>query len=331
MFDELLRQIKKLERMNIPIQLPLDDDSYLDRKCPSENCKSDFKVQFEDWRNKVRDEVVYCPICRGEARGTEWNTEEQAEYIKSVSMRHLHKEFNKAMQIGAEAANRRQPKNSFLKISFSVKPGAQPAIIPVDAAGIMQQKFVCEACGCRYASIGAAFFCPACGHNSATTVFDQALEAVRRSIEMLPSLKENITANFNVDAAQDTARQIIETGLGKLVSSFQRFAEQKFSILQNASNFKPRKNLFLNLNESTKLWRTATGRGYEDILSPPEMSELTKLFQQRHLLAHRDGIVDQEYISKSGDTSYSVGQRLVVREASVIRLADLLSKLASGL
>ena len=39
MFDETLKQIKKLKRMNVPIQLPLDDDSYLDRKCPSEHCK----------------------------------------------------------------------------------------------------------------------------------------------------------------------------------------------------------------------------------------------------------------------------------------------------
>ena len=38
-----------------------------------------------------------------------------------------------------------------------------------------------------------------------------------------------------------------------------------------------------------------------------------------------------EYIDKSGDTSYTVGQRLVIREASVLKLADLLSKLANGL
>ena len=246
-------------------------------------------------------------------------------------MRHLHKGLNEALQAGAEYDNRRQPRNSFLKISFSVKPGTLPAIVPVEAVGIMQQRFTCEACACRYASIGAAFFCPACGHNSATITYDRALEAVRKLIEMLPSLRENITANFGVDAAQDTARQIIETGFGKLVSSFQRFAEQRFSTLPNSSNFKLRKNLFQNLSESTKLWRDATGNRYEDILSPTEMRELIKLFQQRHLLAHREGIVDHEYIDKSGDTSYTVGQRLVIREASVLKLADLLSKLANGL
>jgi len=35
----------------------------------------------------VRDEVVYCPICRFEARSTEWNTEAQRDHIREVGWR----------------------------------------------------------------------------------------------------------------------------------------------------------------------------------------------------------------------------------------------------
>ena len=76
MFDETLKQIKKLERMNVPIQLPLDDDSYLDRKCPSEHCQSEFKVQYEDWRDKVRVmslTVLYVAARPVEPNGTQKN------------------------------------------------------------------------------------------------------------------------------------------------------------------------------------------------------------------------------------------------------------------
>jgi hypothetical protein len=52
-----------------------------------------------------------------------------------------------------------------------------------------------------------------------------------------------------------------------------------------------------------------------------------RLFQQRHKLAHTEGIVDQDYIVKSGDTTYAVGQRLVIREGAVSRLAELVTKL----
>lgn len=137
MFNEILRELKKIERMKVPIQLPLDEDGYLDRRCPSENCGSEFKVQFEDWRDKVRDEGAYCPICRVKDKGTEWNTEAQIENIKSVGLDYAHRELNKAMQRGTKQSNRQPSMNSFLKISLSVKPGTPPAIIPIEAAETM--------------------------------------------------------------------------------------------------------------------------------------------------------------------------------------------------
>ena len=67
------------------------------------------------------------------------------------------------------------------------------------------------------------------------------------------------------------------------------------------------------------------------MISATEFSDLVRFFQQRHLLAHREGVVDQEYIDKSGDHLYAVNQRLVVRDNSVRDLADLVLKLADEL
>jgi plasmid maintenance system antidote protein VapI len=61
------------------------------------------------------------------------------------------------------------------------------------------------------------------------------------------------------------------------------------------------------------------------------MSDLTRRFQQRHLLAHTGGIVDQDYITRSGDSSYAVGQRIVVRENAVRELLTILRKLTDGM
>jgi DNA-binding IclR family transcriptional regulator len=58
---------------------------------------------------------------------------------------------------------------------------------------------------------------------------------------------------------------------------------------------------------------------------------LKRGFQQRHLLAYTQGLVDQDYIVRSGDTSYRPGQRLVVREAAVRECLDLVEKLAAGM
>lgn len=332
MFDNLRRQLKKLEGgVRVPIQIPLDEKGYMDRECPCDECRAEFKVLFEDWRDKVRDEVVYCPICRFEAESTEWNTEAQQEHIRRVAMAHLKKVVNQAMRQDARTFNARQPRGGLISMSMSVQPTHVPILIPPQAAEAMRQEFVCEACGCRYSSVGAAFFCPACGHNSAQSTFTAAVQTVRATVTNLPNIRAAVEAAADKDAAENTVRQLLENGLVKLVASFQRFAEAAFHALPNSSTFQVRKNLFQNLNESTTFWRNATGKGYEEFLDPPEMADLHLFFQQRHLLAHREDLVDQEYLDKSGDRSYTVGQKLVIKDASVLRLAELVEKLAHGL
>jgi hypothetical protein len=332
MFDRTLRESRRISQgVQVPIGMPIDDDGYLDRQCPADMCQAVFKVLFEDWRDRVSEEVVYCPICRGEAPPSEWQTEEQQDYIGQTAVDYVQRRLGGTLRQDAQAFNRRQPKDGFIRLSMTYKPGARSLVLPPEAAEIMQQHFVCEMCGCRYASVGAAFFCPACGHNSAASTFNQAIEAVTATVDALPAIRETLRESRGKDAAEDTARQLLENSLVKLVSSFQRYAEAAFAQLPNSSRVAVRKNVFQNLPESSGLWRKASGKGHEDVVTVDELTELNRLFQQRHLLSHREGIVDQEYIDRSGDHTYSVGQRLVVRESSVLRLARLVVKLANGL
>lgn len=86
-----------------------------------------------------------------------------------------------------------------------------------------------------------------------------------------------------------------------------------------------------NVNESTAPWRAATGKGYEDLLDASDMAALAVYFQQRHLLAHREGMVDQDYFNKISDPLYKVEHKLIIKEEVVLGLADLIERLASGL
>jgi len=332
MFDKLLKELKKLERaVKIPVKLPLDDDGYLDRECHAETCHAEFKVLFQDWREKVSDDKVYCPICRHEAPSGEWNTDEQHEYMKAIAIAHVQDVVHSALTEDARRFNRTQ-RPGFIQISMSAKRGTRPIIVPVEAAKAMRQQFTCEVCGCHYASIGAAFFCPACGHNSAVTTFSQTIETVRQVVALAPSIRSTLAKEYDDDdLARDSVRNMLEDSLVRLVGAFQQYADALFEQLPRASSFRRRKNIFQNLLESSALWRSAVGIGYENMLSATELQELESLFQKRHVIAHRNGIVDQEYIDKSGDKTYSIGQRLVVQEATILRLADLLSKLAGEL
>jgi uncharacterized Zn finger protein (UPF0148 family) len=331
MFDKLLNDLKKLEQgVKIPVTLQLDEDGYLDRICPAETCHAEFKVLFLDWKEKVSDEKVYCPICCHNAPSDEWNTDEQREYIHSVAIAHVQNVIHSALTEDASRFNRAQ-RSGFVQITLSTSRGPQPIIVPVEAAKTMRQQFTCEACGCRYASIGTAFFCPSCGHNSALLTFSKTVETVRKIVDLAPSIQSTLAKEYDDDLAKDSIRNTLEDSLVRLVGAFQHYADALFAQLPNASSFKWRKNIFQNLCESSALWRAAVGRGYENMLLSDELDELELLFQKRHLIAHRNGIVDQEYLDKSKDITYSIGQRLVIQASDILRLADLLSKLANEL
>jgi hypothetical protein len=329
MFDQTQRLLREFDgKVSIPIPMPIDDDGYFDRRCPSAKCKAAFKVLMDDWKSKVKDEAAYCPICRHKAPATEWNTPEQSKYIRDHVRTHIQQRLSDAMRRDAEAFNRSQRRGGFVTMSMSYKPGSRPIVVPYSVAEIMRQKSECEECRCRYSSVGAAFFCPACGHNSAPSTFQAAVESVRATVAQVPSIKRALKDR---DAAEDAARLILEQSFAKLVASFQRFAEATFDSLPNSGQFKRRKNVFQSIPESSALWRQVAGKGYEDLISGAELEALIRFFQQRHLLAHKEGMVDQDYVDKAGDTTYAPGQRLVVRERDVLRLADILVKLAAGI
>jgi uncharacterized Zn finger protein (UPF0148 family) len=332
MFDDVIRKLKHLERgVQVPIQLPLDDDGYLDRRCSHLECESDFKVLFDDWRDIVRDEEVFCPLCCHTADSGEWNTESQQEHIQQAAKRYMQKQLGEAFRSSARRFNQSQPRGGFISMSMSYRPGPLPILLPISASETMRQQSACEKCQCRYSSIGAAFFCPACGHNSASSTFDGAVATVSKTLEALEVIQQALIHAVGMDTAEDSIRQICENGLVKLVSAFQRFAEARFDVIPNRANFTPRRNLFQNLSESNDLWQLSIGSSYKDMLSAAEHADLERYFQKRHLLAHREGLVDQPYIDKSGDNSYAVGQRLIIRSDSVRRLADLVAKLANEL
>lgn len=55
------------------------------------------------------------------------------------------------------------------------------------------------------------------------------------------------------------------------------------------------------------------------------------MFQRRHILEHNGGIVDSKYLTNSKDTTYTEGQRLVIRDGDAIGLIKVIKKLGQGI
>lgn len=326
MFDPLIGRIRRLDSgTRIAIPIALDDEGYYDRLCRSPDCLAEFKVLMDDWRNIVRDEVVYCPTCRFEAPASEWHTEAQLAQIREAGLRYVEGQLQEGIAESSRAFNRVQPRDGFITMRLSYQPGAVPVEILTRAADLLQQRWACEKCNCRYASLGAAFFCPSCGHNSAVSTFEHSVTTVRRSLDAIPQL----SALLERGEANDLARRFCEDGLVKLVGTFQRFAEALYTARSDVAA--ARRNVFQTIDEASELWRMAIGVGYADLLSAEQLRVLTRYIQQRHLLAHSDGVVDQQYLDRSGDVTYRLGQRIVVRPDDTRALANLLTHLARAI
>ena len=228
------------------------------------------------------------------------------------------------MRRDASDWNSRQPRNAFIKITMDVNGSGKALLLPVAAAEPMRLRTSCESCGCRYSYIGAAFFCPVCGANSAHHTFTQTLSAVRTAARSGDLLRKTV----DVDQAEVLTRALLEKGVQDAVMSLQRLCEKMF--LRFSVSFEIRRNAFQNLDEGSELWRRATGRGFDELIAAEEMRKLKTYFQQRHLFAHCQGIVDNDYVTRSGDKTYAVGQRLIITPDAVVEFADLVERLGQA-
>lgn len=332
MFDDVLRELEDLEK-GVEFQVPLeaDEDGFLDRECPSENCRFQFKVNAEDWTSLFQDEAVYCPLCRHSAAADSWFTTEQVEHAKSEALEHVRGRIGQALRKGARRFNRRQPRRGgLIRISMEVRGvRSKRAVVPVPATEPLELRITCDECGSRFAVIGSAFFCPCCGHNSAERTFDDGLRKIFAKLDAVPLMKEQYAEIDRRDQGELLARSLIETALSDCVVAIQRIAEQVYSRMPDRPE--PPHNVFQRVDDASDLWKEGTGKGYDDWLSDEELKDLRLLFQRRHLLQHTEGIVDQKYLDRSDDSSYSLGQRIVVQEADVLRLLELVEKLACGM
>jgi uncharacterized Zn finger protein (UPF0148 family) len=322
MFEETIRALKTLGDEASIVSISTDDDNYFDRECPSPECLAQFKVLMEDWKCKVRDEEVFCPFCGHTANAQKWWTQEQLNYVRDVALVKVQATLGGALRLDAQRFNQNQPKGGFVSMSMKVDSRPQHVPIPYAAAEPMRLKITCGECGCRYAVVGAAYFCPSCGTNAAELVFELTAQGIRQSLQAVDVIRDAIA---DADTSENTCRLIVESALLNVVTAFQRFAEALYARIAPA--VKTRRNAFQNLAEGSALWAAELGCGYNKHLTDVEMEQLTLVFQQRHLLAHTQGVVDDDYIRKTGDTRYKSGQRLVIKREAVVEALNLVELL----
>lgn len=321
---------KQHMELEIHVELPGDENGYLDRRCHHDECGRAFKISEADWERVPEDGTLWCPFCRHKADREEWHTPEQIEFIQAQIdlavqdyvdgvLRDHVRDFNQKFK------TRRSSGLIDISMSASFQLGPRPLVVPLEAAELLKQEFVCDECNVRWASLGASYCCPGCGHTSVEREFGRTLSR----IEQIIASEDRVQSLFqNDDDAVDAIQHIREDQLSRVVGAFEKAAEHLYASI---SGSQPKRGLFQRINDSSEAWGALVGRSYEDILGGVMYNRLKVLVQRRHLLVHKLGIVDQRYIEQTGDLVYSIGQRVTVAPDDVLELVGIARSLIDDL
>ena len=330
MFEKLIHTLENIDGQTIYVPLEADEKGYTDRQCPSEECEFIYKVHEEDWTNLFNDELVWCPLCRYDAPSENWFVREQVETAKRKAFEVVQGQIATAMKSDAKNFNRNKRSAGFVSISMSVSGGKRKTTpIPIASTEALQLEIQCEKCAARFAVIGSAYFCPACGYNSVKRMYHDSLRKIRAKKENIDFIKNALSDAGSMDDAELISRSLIESCLNDGVAAFQKYCDMLFSEYYG-STVVPL-NAFQRLQEGSDLWKSEIGEGYPDWLTKAELRDLNILYQKRHLLEHNQGIVDEKYLKKCEDNYLSVGQRIVIKDKDIDMLLRCLEKLRKGI
>ncbi len=315
--------------ISFPVEITSDEKGYFDRQCPNEKCEYVFKIFMEDWEEKVSDEEVFCPMCGHTAPSDRWFTQEQLDAITEIAASFVESYVSNELDKIFGKMARSMQGNKYFQMSYN--PGKKVSFVnnPIGQQTEWELEITCEKCLAKFSVIGSAYFCPCCGHNAVEHIFNESLDSVEKMIESIEYFHSILEKSYGKDKAESMCRSMMEGTLGDIVSAFQKYAEELYKYL--TPDKKVRVNDFQIIEKGSNLFKVATGMGYDSWLSQNEIEDINMLFQQRHLIEHNNGLIDEIYIKKSGDSSYRVGQRVIIKNQDAIRLLRHVRKLSDGL
>src|SRR5581483_4075694 len=281
------------DRFSIPIKP--DDDGFTGRECPQSDCEGYFKIEFGTGL-KGESLPCHCPYCGHTAGHDHFWTKEQIEYAKSVALRTITDALHKDLK---KLEFDHKPKGAFgVGISLKVTPG-RPIPIRYYREKKLETEVVCSNCTLRYSVYGVFAFCPDCGQHNSLQILDKNLELIGKMLDMVAT------------SERELARMLLENALEDCVSAFDGFGRElcRIHAMNAATPATAERISFQNLEGAKATLHKAFGINLSSYVTAEEWQSVVRAFQKRHLVAHKLGVVDQDYITKTADTQAVVGRK----------------------
>jgi hypothetical protein len=297
------------------IDLQPDEDGFLGRECPPEGCEKYFKITPGTGLSGV--DTCVCPYCGFKEHYSHFHTKAQIDHASSVIEQQVMGALLKDLR-GLEFEHK--PRGAF-GIGLSMRVDGTVPPIRGYSEQELETEVVCGGCTLRFAIYGVFGFCPDCGVSNSLDILASNFALVGKMVDLSAGIAE-----------PGLAAKLLESALGNVVSAFDGWgralcAAHRGKAIDPARAAATR---FQNLSGAAANVNLAFGFDLRSTLDGRAFEQAERLFQKRHLLAHKMGVVDADYISRTGDDSVPIGSKVKFAPADVTNAADSLHLLAAA-
>ncbi|SRR6266404_465915 len=296
----------------INVAIPKDDDGYIGRECPLGACEGYFKIKPGTGLTG-NDLPCHCPYCGHVGSPKEFFTKDQIEFAKSVAKRQLVDVLRhelKKMEFDIKP-----PRGSFgIGISMKLKPGS-PTPLKHYRERSLETHICCRNCTLDYAVYGVFAFCPDCGVHNSFQILQKNIDLVRKQLSLAQAQTDD-----------ELKRHLIEDALENCVSSFDGFARESCRIRACRSQDAGKcanisfQNLHRAADKVSSLFRIDMKRSVSE--ADWQFAHIASM--RRHVIAHRGGVIDDQYLAETGERTHLRGRRVVVSAGDVVRLSRII-------
>lgn len=185
----------------------------------------------------------------------------------------------------------------------------------------LETEVTCDNCTLQYAIYGVFAFCPDCGCHNSLQILSKNLEITEKEI------------NLAAKVESDLAEHLIGDALENVVSAFDGFGRgicRAFATRANDPG-KAENISFQNLNGAKKRVQDQFSFDLSVCVTSDEWDSAVRGFHKRHLITHKMGIVDAEYLSETRDPQAIVGRKVSLGAHEVKALIRIVQKLGKHL
>lgn len=279
-----------------------DADGYTGRECPT--CEKYFKIKFGIGLSGDLDS--HCPYCNHTGPQTEFWTKPQIEYAQSVVLNRLSGQLLAQLK----KLERKPDPRAMISIGLTVK--GCPTPVAYYREEDLEERVTCATCAMEYTIYGAFGFCPACGVHNSLQIVNANFDLVLKALDLAK------------EASSDLATRLIENAMEDAVSCFDGFGREHCAT-------QPFKVTFQNIGGAKDKLLSETGFDLASPLDAGSWVFVTAQFQKRHLLAHKLGVIDADYVNKTGCSPSLQGRKVTITDSDVRALVKHLRTLAEGL